>query len=184
MCRCTTTSPGTTRPARVSLRLAKRSSQAASCWRCWMSSFSTATPPPASTPPFAGERQAARLLRVGSKPREQAHRASAHRTTITIAQRSNERRPRLGVSDSGRAPFQPSNRCPSAWRVDRGDPCLRASAVLRRRVAELVTRGPRIRVMTLGWGALLVGRKPAISLPLCRRSAARSTHYRVHSRCS
>ena len=51
-----------------------------------LSSFSTATPPPAWTPPSAGERQSARLLRIGLKPSEQADRASLRRTTISIAQ--------------------------------------------------------------------------------------------------
>ena len=49
------------------------------------SSFSTATPPWAWTPPSAGERQSARLLRIGLKPNEQADQALPRGTTIGSA---------------------------------------------------------------------------------------------------
>ena len=41
----------------------------------------TATPPPGWMPPSAGERQSARLLRIGLNPSEQAERPLSHRRT-------------------------------------------------------------------------------------------------------
>ncbi len=71
---------------RLPLRLAKRSPRRRELGRCCNSSFSTATPAPAWTPPSAGERQSVRLLRIGLKASEQADWALLRHTTISIAQ--------------------------------------------------------------------------------------------------
>ena len=59
-------------------------------------SFSTATPPPAWTSPSAGERQSARLLRIGLTPGEQAERPLPRRRTgISDVPRCGMAPPRL-----------------------------------------------------------------------------------------